>query len=143
MTTALRVTGVAACVIVLSLTGIIYAWSHGYFDRGHFEIMQSQWSSTHQVAMLVERWDNQSLGGLDDFVLIGNHVFSPVELRHAYHSNAVVFAAESNCLALQWDGPNRLIISCKGSIVDGGHINAQKQRAGGIAISYQNIATKQ
>jgi hypothetical protein len=41
-----------------------YALFHGYFDHGQFEIKQSQWSSTGQVAMLAERSDHEALGDL-------------------------------------------------------------------------------
>jgi len=142
MSKATKVIGYVACVLIVGLIIAVYALFHGYFDRGHFEIKQFQWSSTNQVAMLAERWDNQGLGGLDYYVLIGNHLFTSAELRHAYHSNAVVFAAESTCLTLRWDGSNRLTITCNGSTVDSGHINAQRQQIGNIAISYENIALK-
>jgi hypothetical protein len=61
-----------------------YALFHGYFDHGHFEIKQVQWCSTNQVAMLAERWDDEALGGLDYYVLVGSHLFTATELRHAY-----------------------------------------------------------
>jgi hypothetical protein len=121
-----------------------YALFHGYFDHGQFEIKQSQWSSTGQVAMLAERSDHEALGGLEYYVLIGNHLFTPAELRHALHSNAVVFDAASNCLEncleLHWNGLNRLTIRCNGSSVDRDHINVQRRQFGTIAISYENIA---
>jgi hypothetical protein len=117
-----------------------YALFHGYFDHGQFEIKQSQWSSTGQVAMLAERSDHEALGGLEYYVLIGNHLFTPAELRHALHSNAVVFDAASNCLELHWNGLNRLTIRCNGSTVDRDHINVQRRQFGTIAISYENIA---
>jgi hypothetical protein len=53
-----------------------YALFHGYFDHGQFEIKQFQWSSTGQVAMLAERSDHEALGGLEYYVLIGNHLFT-------------------------------------------------------------------
>jgi hypothetical protein len=134
----LVVVGAVAILGVVSLYGLF----HGYFDHGQFEIKRFEWSSTNQVAMLAERSDNEALGGLDDFVLVGNHLFTPTELRHAYYSDAVVFRALSDCLTVHWDGPNKLTIRCNGSTVDKDHINAQRQQIGDIAISYENIALK-
>ena len=133
--------GVWGAVAMLAMV-YLYALFHGYFDHSEFEIKQFQWSSAGQVAMLVERSDNEALGGLDDYALVGDHLFTPAELRHAYHSDAVIFSALSDCLSLRWDGPNRLAITCSGSTVDRGHINSQKQQIGNIAISYENIAIK-
>ena len=53
-----------------------------------------------------------------------------------------MFNASSDCLTLRWDGPNRLVIRCNGSIVNKNHINAQKQQIGDILIAYENIAVK-
>ena len=121
---------------------VLYALFHGYFDHGQFEIKQFQWSSTNQVAMLAERYENQALSGPVHYVLIGNHLFTPAELRHAYYSDAVVFSAGADCLTLHWDGPNKLTIRCNGSTVVRDDINDQKQQIGNIAISYENIALK-
>lgn len=120
----------------------LYALFHGYFDHGKFEIKQFQWSSAGQVAMLAERSDNEALGGLEYYVLIGDHLFIPTELRHALYSNAVIFDAGSDCLTLHWDGPNRLIIGCNGPTLDRDDINSQRQQIGKIAISYENIPIK-
>jgi hypothetical protein len=79
--------------------------------------------------MLAERSDKEALGGLTYFELIGDHVFSPVELRHAYHSDARVFAATATCLTLHWEGPSKLIVECNGS-----HLDQQ------VAISYVGIS---
>lgn len=122
-------------------TVLLYLLFHGYFDPGQFEIKQFQWSSADQVAMLAERSNNnEALGGLEYFVLIGNHLFAPGELRHAYYSDAVVFNAASNCLKLHWRSPNNLVVKCEGSTVERNDINVQKQKSGKISISYENIA---
>ena len=92
--------------------------------------------------MLAERSDDEALGGLEYYVLIGNHLFTPAELRRSYYSNSVVFNAAADCLTLHWDGPNRLIIRCDGATVDRDHINSQRQQIGGVAVSYENIALK-
>jgi hypothetical protein len=137
-----KAVGVAACVLLTSFAIGAYGLFDGYFDHGLFEIKEVQRSPANQVAMLAERSDHDALGGLEYFVITGNRVLSPAEIRHAYYSDAVVFAAESDCLKLRWDGPNRLVIRCTGPALDKAHINAQKQRRGDIAIAYENIPLK-
>jgi hypothetical protein len=133
---------VVACVAVMSLILGIYGLFHGYFDHGKFEIKQVQWSPSNRVAIVAERSDQEALGGLTYFVLVGNRLFSPAEIRHAYHSNAVVFAATSSCMTLRWDSPTRLVVTCNGTQLDRAFIDAQKRQSGGIAISYENIPLK-
>src|SRR6476660_6467460 len=86
--------GVGAVAILAMV--LLYALFHGYFDDGQFVIKQFQWFSANQVAIVAERSDNHALGGLDYYVLIENHLLTADELRHAYHSDAVVFSALSN-----------------------------------------------
>ena len=143
MTHFLKLSLAGAGAIALLAIATLYGLFHGYFDHGQFEVKQFQRSSTSQVAMLAERSDHEALGGLEYYVLIGDHLFTSAELRHAYYSNAVVFnASSSDCLTLHWDNPNRLTIKCNGSTLDRDHINTQKQQIGNIAISYENIAHK-
>ena len=68
--------------------------------------------------------------------------FSRAELAHAYHSDAVIFAAGTTCLTVHWENPSRLDVGCNGPHVDRDHIDCQKRRSGGITISYENIALK-
>ena len=124
--------------VALSLAG--YMLFHGYFDQGHFETKQIDWSSSKQVAVLAERWDEQSLGGLTYFVLIDNHPLTPNELKHAYHSNAVVFDAMSDRLRLHWDGPKKLSVECTGSYLNQRYINVEKRQRGDVTIAYSNIS---
>jgi hypothetical protein len=142
MTRFLRISLAGAGAVAILAMASLYALFHGYFDHGEFEIKQFQWSSANQVAMLAERSDHEALGGLEYYVLIGNHLFTPDELRHGYHSDAVVFSASENYLTLRWEGPNRLIIGCNGPTLGRDDINAQRQQVGNIAVSYENIAIK-
>jgi hypothetical protein len=64
------------------------------------------------------------------------------ELRHAYHSNARIFAATSDCIDLRWESPSKLVIACRGSTVDSADIDVQKRQSGNIAVSYENIAIR-
>jgi len=132
--------GVGA-VAILAMA-FLYALFHGYFDHGQFEIKQSRRSPTNQVAMIAQRSDHEALGGLDCYVVIGDHLFNPGELRHAYYSEAVIFSGSCGCLTIRWDGPNRLVIGCNGSTLDRNDINAQRQQIGDISIAYENIAVK-
>jgi hypothetical protein len=132
-----------AGIVLITGVGAIYALFHGYFDYGKFEIRRFQWSSAGQAAMVAERSDDEALGGLDYYVLVGTHVFNPKELRHAYYSDAVVFSALcDDCIRLTWASANKLTISCKGSTIDSDHINSQKKQIDNIAISYEKIALK-
>jgi hypothetical protein len=133
-----KISGVLA---ILVLTGLL-ALFHGCFDHGEFEIKQSQRSSTNQVAMMAERSDHEALGGLEYYVVIGDHLFNSAELRSAYHSNAVVFSAASDCMTLRWNGPDKLTIKCDGSTIEKGQINVQRQQVGNVSIAYENIASK-
>lgn len=143
MTRLVKISLVGMGILAILALASLYALFHGYFDHGQFEVRRSLRSSTNQVAMVAERSDHEALGGLAYYVLIGSHVFSPAELRHAYYSNAVVFSALSDdCLTLRWDSPDKLTIKCDGSIVDRSHVNAQRQQSGNITISYENIALK-
>jgi hypothetical protein len=142
MTKILRASLIGVGVAVILVATSLYALFQGYFDHGQFEIKQFQWSSNNQVAMVAERSDHDALRGLEYYVVVGNHLFTPAELRHAYYNNAVVFAASSNCLAVRWGSENRLIVSCEGSAIEKTHINAQRQQIGSVAISYENIALK-
>jgi hypothetical protein len=137
-----RLTVASICVALMALVVVCDLWFHGRFDRGKFEIKQVQWSPSKRVAVLAERSDEQALGGLTYFVLIGDHLFSPAELRLAYHSNAGIFAATNTCIDLRWEGPSKLIISCRGAAIDPGDIDVQKHHSGDTAISYENIPSK-
>ncbi len=121
---------------------LVFALFHGYFDHGLFEVKQSRWSSTNQVAMVAERSDHEALGGLEYFVLVSDHVFSPTELRHALYGNEVIFDAADPCLTLKWKSPTQLEIACEGAPLDAAHINRQTHQSGDITVSYENIATK-
>ncbi len=122
--------------------GLLYGLIHGYFDHGQFEVKQVRWSPAKQAAMVVERSDQQALSGYTYFVLIGDHVFSPSELRHEYHSSAVVFAAANSCLNLHWQGPSTMVIACNGKGLTREHVDVKKNQSRGIAVLYDNIPSK-
>lgn len=132
---------IVGLILILGV-GLLYGLFHGYFDHGQFEVKQVQWSPAKQAAMVAERSDQQALSGYTYFVLIGDHVFSPSELRHEYHSSAVVFAAADSCLNLHWQGPTKLVIACNGHSMAREHIDVEKNQSGGIAIHYDNIPGK-
>jgi hypothetical protein len=142
MTRLVKISLAEAAAVAILATVLVYLLFHGYFDDGVFEIRQSEWSSANQVAMLAKRYDHHALSGHDYYVLIGNHLFTPTELRHALHSDAVIFDSDSDVLTIHWDGPNRLIIRCNGPTIEKDFISAQRQRFGNIAISYENIAIR-
>lgn len=132
-------------ILILVLVVLALGWYvliHGYFDHGLFEIKQVEWSSStpRRVAVVAERSDHEAMSSNIHFVLIGNHVFSPAELRRSYHSDAVVFAAASNCLTIRWSDPHHLVLDCRDDKIDAAHINVRKSIADDVAITYVNIA---
>jgi hypothetical protein len=133
---------IAVGVVLILGASLSYGLFHGYFDHGQFEVKQVRWWSANQAAMVVERSDQQALSAYTYFVLIGDHVFSPSELRHEYRSSAVVFAAADNCLDLHWQGPTKLVIACNGQRLTREHIDVEKNQSGGITILYNNISSK-
>jgi hypothetical protein len=132
---------VVILLMVLFMTAV-YMLFHGYFDHGLFEIKQVDWSPSalRRVAVIAERSDHQAMSSDVYFVLIGDHVFTASELRRAYHSDDVIFAAASDCLNVTWTDPHHLLISCRNGTLDQAHINARKTRADEVAITYANIA---
>ena len=128
-----------ACAVALVAAGLIFALFHGYFDHGQFEIKETNWSLSARVAMVAERSDDQALGGLDYFVLIGDHVFSPTEMRFAYHSDDVAFAAVDNCVSVRWIDSRNLEVRCRDRSLNSRDINVRKRQLGDVAITYVNI----
>jgi|HubBroStandDraft_6_1064221.scaffolds.fasta_scaffold876476_1 hypothetical protein len=128
----------AAIAAVVSI-GFVFALFHGHFDHGQFEVKETNWSSSGHVAMVAERSDNDALSGLDYFVLIGDHVFSPTELRFAYHSDKVIFSAANKCLSVHWIDARNLTVTCRGQSLDSAQINHRQHLSGDVAITYVNI----
>ena len=131
-----------ACVLGAVLVVIASALSRGYFDRGHFQIIETSKSSSARVAMVAERSDHEAMSSYVYFVLIGDHVFSPRELRDAYYGDAVIFAVASDCLTIRWSYPQNLTIMCREGSIDPSHIEVQLRQAGSVAITYMNIPYK-
>jgi hypothetical protein len=114
----------------------------GHFDRGQFEVKETSRSSSARFAIVAERSDDEAMSGYVYFVLMGDHVFSPAELRTAYYSGHVIFAAASDCLSVRWSDPHNLTIMCREKSIDARHIDVQLRQAGDVAISYVNIPDK-
>lgn len=129
-------------VVGVLLATAVYMLFHGYFDHGLFEIKQVEWSPSprRHVAVVAERSDNEAMSSNTYFVLIGDHVFSPTELRMAYHSDNVTFAAAADCLSVNWKDPHHLIVSCRSGTVDSAHIDVRNTRTDDVLITYVNIA---
>ncbi len=133
--------GVTFLVGVL-LVAAGYGLFHGYFDHGLFEIKQVEWSPSapRRVAVVAERSDHQAMSSDTYFVLVGDHVFSEREMRRAYHSDDVVFAAANDCLSVRWTDSRHLTVSCRSGTIDSPHIDVRKTGVDGVAIRYVNIA---
>ncbi len=77
--------------------------------------------------MIAERSDHEALSGDVFFVLIGDHMFSPTELRSAYYENRVIFAADADCLSVRWSNPHNLAVMCSDGSIDPSHIGVRKR----------------
>jgi hypothetical protein len=128
-----------ACALV-ALLGYL-DW-HGYFDRGTFEIGQTAWSPSNRLAVVVTRSDQQAMSSYTTFVLITDHLPTTAEIRHAYHSDAPVFAAANPCLTVSWAGPDRLVIACRGALVTSDQIDVERSQIDGIQVHYEGIPAK-
>jgi hypothetical protein len=132
----------AICALGLALVIFVLALFRGYFDHGLFEVKEVTWAplGSARVAIVAERSDHDALNGDDYFVVIGDHVFSPTELRFAYYSDSVVFAAANECLSVRWSDLHNLTVFCRDGTIDSDHINVRKPQARDVAINYVNIA---
>ncbi|MFL6428644.1 MAG: hypothetical protein ACJ71S_10405 [Acidobacteriaceae bacterium] len=139
MKKTLRTAVIIVCALMIALMVTVYALFHGYFDRGLFEVKQATWSSSKEVAVVAKRSDHQALSGDQYFVLIGDHSFSTRELTHAYHSNAVIFSADSDCLKVHWEDSHKLVVTCHDGSIESTHIAVQQRRSGDVTVSYTNI----
>jgi hypothetical protein len=131
-----------AFAAVFVLIAATYALFHGYFDNGRFETEHVEWSSSKQVAMIAKRSDDEALGGYQIFLLVGDHLYSPKELRHAYYYDKVIFRADVDCLAAEWTDPGHLVIKCDRASIDPDSIAVEKRNQDGLTISYLNIPPK-
>jgi len=139
MTIGKKIALVVGFVVILTIP-IVYALFHGYFDQGRFEVIHAEPSSIGKVAMIARRTDDQALGGHEYFVVIGDHLYSPRELRHAMYYGGVVFSTNMDCLATRWETANQLVVACQNGSIAMGSINAELHHFQGIAISYKNIS---
>jgi hypothetical protein len=128
-----------ACVFAIALAIGVFALFHGYADRGLFEIEEVQWYSPTQLAVVAKRADHEALNGDQFFVIIGNHMFSPKELRHAYYGQSVIFRADNSCLTLRWQNQHDLTVTCSDGSIEPGSIAVQRYRSGGVVVSYIKI----
>jgi hypothetical protein len=140
-----KLTKIRLSVVILLavlLTTVVYLLFHGYFDHGLFEIKQVEWSPSapRRVAVVAERSDHQAMNSDIYFVLVGDHIFSASEMRRAYHSDDVVFAAANDCLSVSWRDSRNLVLNCRNSTIDSAQINVHKTTADEVAITYVNIA---
>jgi hypothetical protein len=128
--------------LVLLLATTTVALFRGYFDHGQFEVQEANWSSSTlaRVAVVAKRSDHQAMDSDVYFVVIADHVLSPTELRMAYHSDQVDFAAANDCVSVRWIDPHNLEVSCRHGTVDSQHIDVLKRKTGNVAITFVNVA---
>ena len=139
MSRTAKIITIISAAIAVALSLAVYGLFHGYFDQGKYELLSAESSGSRQLAMIAKRSDHQAMNGDDIFVLIGDHSFSPTELRHALYGPSVIFSTDRECLSIRWKDSHHLVISCRGEVITDEQINAQKLQSGVVVISYENI----
>jgi hypothetical protein len=133
-----RVSLTVLIVLILAAT-VVFLLFTGHFDGGKFEVIDTSWASPKLVAMVARRSDNDALGGLEYFVLIGDHPFSARELRYAYYHHGLIFRAGSDCLTTSWKDARNLVVSCHDGSIEAGAIAVEQLKKADVAVSYVNI----
>lgn len=126
-------------VFLIALVWGVYALFHGSFDHGRFEMEQAQWSSSKQLAAVARRSDHEALSGDQYFVVIGDHPFSPADLKYSYYHDGVIFRAGGSCLTVRWENAHELIVACGDHSIQAEQIAVQWNQVGDIGVKYENI----
>jgi hypothetical protein len=134
-----KIIAIVSSAITVAFVLAVYGLWHGYFDRGQYELLSTEWSESRQLAMIAKRSDHQALNGDEIFVLVSDHLFSPTELRYALHGPTVIFSTDRDCLSVRWTDTRHLVISCQGEPITDGEINRQKHQINEVMVSYSNI----
>lgn len=142
MSISRRTTASILGLVITAFAVILYSLFHGFFDHGQFVLEQVESSPSKQVAMVARRSDDEPLDGDVYFVLIGEHVFSPTELRRAYYSEKVIFATSNSCVRLRWQGAAALDVSCSNSVITPKQIDSQSRQSGRVSIWYEDIPAR-
>lgn len=127
------------CALGVALVAIACGLFRGHFDHGQFEVKETSRSSSARFAIVAKRSDHEAMSGDQYFVLLGDHVFSPDELRSAYYGRHLVFASDTSCLSVHWSDPNNLTVMCREGSIDPSHIAVQLRQADDVVIKYVNI----
>lgn len=81
----------------------------------------------NKFAIVAKRSDNEALNGDDYFVFVADHIYSPQELKLAWHRSPIIFRANRDGLEVHWAGPQQLVIQCRGCQI----AKAKRQRTAG------------
>lgn len=141
MKNSIKISIVAVCASVIPIGWVVYALFHGSFDNGTFEVEQSRWSPSKQLAVVGRRSDHEALGGDQYFVAIGDHPFSSADLKHAYYYDGLVFRAGSACLTIRWMNEHELAVRCADRSIQMDQIAVRRNQVGDVTILYEDIPT--
>jgi hypothetical protein len=130
------------CTSGLALFVIACQLFRGDFDHGRFEVKETTRSSLGRIAMIARRSDDEAMNGDQYFVLLGDHVFSPNELRSAYYGRRVLFRSKDDCISIGWSGSNNLTVTCREGSISPNDIAVQSRNDGDVGVSYVNIPEK-
>lgn len=129
----------AIVIFLVAIVSGVYALFHGEFDRGNFQVERSTLSPSGQLAIVAKRSDHQALSGDQYFVVLGDHLPSPADLKHAYYHDGVVFRAGNDCLAVRWKTVRELVVTCKDNSIAADQIAVERRQTGDITVDYENI----
>jgi hypothetical protein len=100
------------------------------------QVIDTQMSTSHHVAMLVERSDNAALSGPTFFVFVSERAYSLPELRSRLYALDSVFTVGRGGITLHWDEPNTLTIHCSDCGITADIIEKKIFTQGSVKIRY-------
>jgi hypothetical protein len=132
---------VASGIAVLCVAVVLFFFLdfRGNLDRGNFEVLRTVKNSDNKIAIVARRTDSEAMSSDLYFVFVGDHVYSPKELRLAVHRTHMIFRADRDGLDVRWAGPQQLIIECKNCEITKDDIDEQRFRSGNISVQYLNF----
>jgi hypothetical protein len=111
----------------------------GNLDTGKFQVLRTTESLENRIAIVAKRSDHNALSGDVVFVFVADHIYSPNELRAAFHRQHMIFAADRDGLDVHWAGSHKLVIKCKDCGITKDRRDEQQFRDGDISVEYVNF----
>lgn len=130
-----RMTRVLLAFYTLAFVALVGCY-RGASNSDIVQIIDTQMSTSHHAAMLVERSDRAALSGPTFFVFVSDRVYSLPELRSRLYALNSVFTVGRGGIELYWSGPNTLIIHCQNCGITTDLIEKKVFVQGSVKIQY-------